>query len=677
MSTDPESLKDGQVKKVKVTDQVKTFVNELNSDIQTAVAERGEWDSRQEVYLKRRFQVRGKQTFPWIGAANFMLPVIDSDINRLKPSYVNLAYAVSPVVLFEPYGPEDIEPARKKEHLFDWRLRTQMDFFKPYNLGIEYMLQYGYTVFKNIWNFKTRKYTDFLDLNDMDQRVVQALFQPEVTDDVLFQVIVEELRPDMTFQENVDEINKNVEKFRQGETMFEFNFIETAENNAQAIACNPKDEIFFPTETTDIQKARFVDYRFWVDKNDLKQAMKDGRYEKFSDDEIDGWLGNASAQFSTLDQVRTLRDGTSMTKNTQNDSAILMHEVCTWYDVDGDGIEERVITTYPDADTSAVLRFIENPYDHGQFPYVVVRREYIDAPIMSSRGIPVIDDDFQTGISTLFNQDINAGVIATTPTVVTRKNSVKNLRSLKYIPGQVVETENGAADYELKQAVNAGQSGRFASMQYLRGWGNERVGNLAGGFSNLINEPGAGGGGKKTATEVDAAGAHETQLQALDLQVFQQQMAEVYYQLDALYDQFGPDEEVILITGEQPVQISRREIQGKFNMVPNGRLDNSNPAMRLRKEMVAFQLLSQNPQAGDINELINFMMNDIDPKMAKRVMYTEEQRMQQAQAQQQSIAQAKQQKKQEAIEGKIIEDNLDIRKEALLVPIQGKQFAEG
>jgi hypothetical protein len=303
--------------------------------------------------------------------------------------------------------------------------------------------------------------------------------------------------------------------------------------------------------------------------------------------------------------------------------------------VDGDGIDERVIITYPDAEPSALLRFIENPYDHGQFPYVVVRRELNDAEIMSSRGIPALDDDFQTGISTLFNQDIDAGTISTTPTVVARRNSIKNLRNLRYVPGQVIETENGAADYNVVQNQNLGQGGRFNNMQYLKAWANDRIGNLSAATSQINNKPGSGPQGQKTATEVSEISSAAGQLQAMDLQVYQQQMQDVYYQIDALYEQFGDDEVTFMITNEKPIHLTRREVQGKFNMVPNGRLDNSNPVLRSNKALAIYDRFSQNPYVKPY-ELTKLTLDELDYKVAKVILKTQEE-MAQEQAQQEQM----------------------------------------
>jgi len=358
----------------------------------------------------------------------------------------------------------------------------------------------------------------------------------------------------------------------------------------------------------------------------------------------------------------------------EHNDLILMHEVCTWKDINDDGIDEKVITTYPDADPSSVLRFIELPYEHEQFPYVVVRREINDAKILSSRGIPALDDDFQSGISTIFNQDIDASTIATTPTVVSRRNSIKNLRNLRYVPGQHVETENGAADYTIVQNQNLGQGNRFASMQYLKSWANDRIGNLTSAFSQNNNPRGGGSGGSKSATESSAIAAAAGQLQAMDLLVWQMQMGEVYYQIDALYDQFGDDEDEIAITNEPPMKITRREVQGKFNMIPNGRIDNSNPVLRANKALALYDRFNGNPFV-EMYQLTKYTLNELDAKTAKLIMKPMEAIQQEQIQQQEAIKKQKQEAIMTQLQLKSLTDHMEIQKESAIYDLELIQAA--
>jgi len=660
----PENLEN--LKEVPVTQDLIDFVVQLDRDIEEEKGYRGDWEGRIDSYTRKRYGIRPKKSFPWVGSANFILPQIDSDINRLKPAYINLAYGVSPIVTFEPFGPEDVVPARKRELLFDWRMRTQVKFFKEYALGVDYMLHAGYKVYRIGWKFETRKYCKYLDLEDLDQQIVEALYMPEMDDGTLAQIIAEEMRPDLSLQENVDEIERVVGEFRKGKTRFDFEFVEKSENRVEVKACNPRDEIFFPVDTCDIQDAMFIDYRFHKSKNSVLRDMESGKYREFKKDELNGWTKSTGESDSQL--IKNIRDGKNSSYRSDSDEVVL-HEVATWYDVNDDGIDERVLITYPEGSPSDILRFIEVPYDHGLFPYAVVRREINDAEIMSSRGIPALDDDFQTGISTIFNQDIDAGTIATTPTVVARKNSVKNLRNLRYVPGQVVETENGAADYTVTQNPNMGQAGRFASMQYLKSWANDRIGNTTAAISQTNNSPGNGAQGSKTAREVSAIESNSGMLQSMDLLVFQNQMVDLYYQIDSLYNQFGDEEETMMITNERSLKVSRREIQGRFNIIPNGRLDNANPALRAQKMLAMLQMFTNDPYIRQ-EPLRKLYLDEYDVRISQQLLKSP-QELQQDAAQQ---LQSQNDQLQTALLMQKGRDNLEIRKEAILAPITGRKY---
>lgn len=664
---DPENLKD--MKEIKLSDDALNFVDKVAKYAVEEKNKRTTWEQRIDGLTKKRYGIRSKKNFPWVGAANFILPQIDTDINRIKPAYINMAFGVAPIVTYQPFGPEDIEPAKKRELLFDWRMRTQVDFFKPYCLGIDYLLNNGFMLFKTGWKFELTYYCKKLNLSDLPQQVLEALYMPEVDDNTLGRIIAEEMLPDTSLQENIDEIVRIIGEFRSGKTEFEFNFVEKSVNTANVIALNPRTDVIFPVDCCDIQDASFIEHRYTMSKSKIKSLMKSGKFKKYSDDEIKGWTGATDYDNSTADYLKSVRDGTTANYFDDEDEIVLC-EVDTWYDVNDDGVDERVRICYPLNNPRQVLYFIENPYDHGQFPYVVVRRELNDAEIISSRGIAQLDDDFQTGISTLFNQDIDAGTISTTPTIVARKNSVKNLNNLRYVPGQVVETENGSADYQVTQNPNLGQSARFANMQYLKAWANDRVGNMQAAISSSNNTPGSTQVGTKTAKEVMAISAMASQNTAMDLLVFQDQMKDLYYQLDSLFYQFGDDYEEMAITGSKPMRVSRQEIQGKFNIVPNGKVNDADPTSRSQQSQALLQMLAGNPYIRQ-DVLIKMFLDNHDVRISQMLLKTPEE-MQQA-AQQQTMAEND--KLKVALNMQKAKNLLEVEKAAMLTPIEGRKYA--
>lgn len=659
MKNHPENLED--INGIEIDGEIREFVSELASDVEEAKSDRSWWENKVDQNRCLRYGIRKPKTKPWPGAANYSLPLIDSDIARQKPSYVNLAYSVSPVVTFVPFGPEDIEAGRNREKVFDWRLRTKVKFFRPYALGIDRMLEQGVTVFKVLWRYETRSFEETIDLEEIDPEVVDTLYDARLTDEDLYDIFQEELRVDLEHDENVEALEKAVEDFRGGATKMDLVLIEVSENRAEVIAVDLREDLVVPQDTIEIDKARFIDYIFPVSINDLKISIRDGKYVEFSDTDIEAWAGK-------------LPEGKNVSSFEDNDDIVWLHETCCWKDINGDGIKERCITTWPDASPEDVLRFIELPFDHGQWPYTDVKRELIDDGFYSSRGLPDLDGDFQRGISTLLNQTIDNGTITNSPQVVYKKNALSNPRNMRYVPGERVEVQTNLRDYELRQSTNVSQPANLQISQYLKGWADQRTGNETAAFSSPQNLQGSGQGGKKTAKEVEAITALGANSKGLDLLIFQDQMARVYHQIDALYDQFGDDEEHILIAGQEPQKVTRQEIQGKFDIVPNGRLDNSTPQLRFQKSFTAFNIFNGDPFIKQ-RELREFVANDLDDNLSRKIMKSE----QEIKAEQQQNAALQEEAENNAIRKQIglkkISDDLDIRKEALSTPITGRRYA--
>lgn len=666
MEKNPENLSELNV--IKVTSEVKTFVNDLSSKITECKSERAWWEQQVDKYTNLRYGIRAKKVHPWPNCANYMIPQIDADIQRFKPSYVNLISS-TPIVTFEPFGPEDIEPAKAKEYLFDWRVKTHIEnFFENYVMGIDLLLTQGAVVYKTTWKYATRMYSKYINLADLDEKVLSALYDARMDDMTLYQIVVEEFMIDVSFEENVKAVEDVVAKFRKGKVEFELDLVEEAYNAPSVIACNIREDITFPVDTTDLNQARFIDYVFTMSKNDIKIAMKDEKYEKYSDDVIDSWSSSAPDIGSSWKQ-RSRDVG-------KEDEMIWLHETCVWYDINNDGIEERCIVTWPHGEPDNVLRFIELPYDHYEWPYTLVKRELNDSGALASRGIPALDEDFQNGISTFFNQVVDNGTITNTPIMKYTRNSLQNPRNLRYVPGQALEINGPTSNVEITQLGNNSQGFLLQAAQYLKSWADMRIGNMTSGLTSPLNMQGAGGLGNKTKKEVDVVESLQQEVHSLDLQVFQRQMVNVYYQIDALYDQYGPEDQVVLITGQRPVKISRKEIQGKYNIVPNGRLDNTNPALRAQKSFMLLRTFLNDPDVRQY-ELKQMFFDDLDVKITKKLLKTREELANEAQLQAQALQNNEMKMKQNAFQARKVSDDLDIRKEVLLTPVTGRKYGPG
>lgn len=687
-SDNPEAL--SKLNSLDITSELSQFANSMLDDIDKEKQKRNWWDSVTDQYINERYGIRNRKDFPWPHCANYVIPLTDADINRLKPSYAGLI-DVFPVVTMEPYGDTNFEALERREIYFDWLLKARMNFFENYMLGIDYLLEQGIVIWKTTWKYSTRTYEETVDLKEIDPHILQALYSAVVTDSMLTQVFIEEFKVDTQHEENVKTVEKAVKQFREGKTEFNLQLLETVDDQPEVTPCSMRYDIVFPVETTDLNNARFIDFRFQMSKNDLKIAMRDEKYKTYPKETIDKWATAWSADQKNRQRIKTVT-------TEPDEDMVWLHETCVWRDINKDGIAERCIMTYPHGDPAQILRFIELPYDHGMWPYVACKRELNDPGYFSSRGIPALDSDFQHGISTSFNQSVDNGTITNTPQIKYKQNSIANIRNVKYVPGERIQITGNMDDYQVTMLGNPSQQYLLQSGQYLKSWANERIGNTSSGLSQINNQVGQGQQGNKTAKEINVSEQIGSASMSLDLQVFQNQMARVYYQIDALDQQFGNQEEMDFVSGGQYMKLTRQETQTKVKYVPTGRLDNSNPELRQSK---AFNLLRMFLNDPDIKQrdLKRMVMDDMDVRIASKLFKTDQEVAQD----QQQAQQAQQQQKQEAMQLalqlkqadsqiKISEigqlDKLDVHKYALeslidvhqaylLEPIEGKKYAPG
>lgn len=652
----PESL--DKINSLPIDFKIKSIVNNIANDIMYEKQKRSWWDSNTDNFINQRYGIREVKNFPWANCANYVIPLIDADINRIKPAYASLI-DVYPIVIFEPYGDTDIEAAENREVYFDWLLKARMNFFNNYMLGLDYILEQGIVIWKITWKYSTRTYTEEVNLSELDPKILQALYDPIVNDDMLRQIFIEEFQVDDEHEDNIKEINRAIKKFREGKSKFKLTLRETKDDQPEVCPRSLRYDIVFPLETTDLNNAKFIDDKFQVSVNDLKIAMRDDKYITYADETVRSWAANYANDSKRRPGQRTVSGTVTSTPDEDN---IWLHETCLWHDIDGDGIKERCICTWPDANPEMVLRFIELPYEHDMWPYVACKREINDPGFFASRGIPALDLDFQLGISTSFNQSVDNGTITNTPQVVMKENSLVNPRNMRYVPGERVVVRSQLSDYETRVLGNGSQPYLFNAAQYLKSWANERIGNVQSGLSQANNMPGAGGGGKKTDDEVNLISQSGSELQSLDLQVFQQQMSMVYFQIDALDNQFGNQEEINFVTNGQAHKMTRQEIQGRFKYVPNGRLDNSNPQLRMSKSFNMLKMFLNDPDIKQ-RELKRIALDDFDIKLARKIFKTDQEKAQESQQAQQQQQQAQQQALQLQLALKSGESNIELQRE--------------
>ena len=101
-------------------------------------------------------------------------------------------------------------------------------------------------------------------------------------------------------------------------------------------------------------------------------------------------------------------------------------------------------------------------------------------------------------------------------------------------------------------------------------------------------------------------------------------MRTTHYQLWSNWVQYGPKKAWVRVDNEEPFEMSREDIQGQYDIVPNGRIYNSNPLMEWQKAESRFVRFNNDPYINQ-EELRRDLLIKDDPRIAKRLMLTVDQ----------------------------------------------------
>lgn len=602
------------------TDWVQSLVTEVNA----AQNDRSTWEVNLARFFKKRYGLRhGTKTSPWPGASNTHIALTDEKIRKLKPNYMNLAFEGTPLVTMFPVNGTPQEAAASAETFMDWLLRFYMDtvpgknYFESMSLVTDWMLEKGFSIAKVIWHFQSRTITKVVDIDALPQQIKDVIEDPDLSDEELGLLLSQQSGLDLTDEEDKDQIEKAVKAFRNGDKFIPLKIEVEIYNGPRVIAVPPKD-IIVPSDTTDVESARFIAHRMWMTMEELQQAELDGKYENTSEVVPGVGPGNASSSsssLSVLENAKANKEGVHLF--LQNSNLAEIWEIYTWFDIDGDGSPEKVVLTI-DANSQTILRLIEFPYDHQKWPFIVYRNELNDDRWYSPRGIPEMLDHYQTIVTNQENAKLDRMTLANSLQFKYRIGSV-NPSQIRFIPGQGIPVQRMD---DLQELPISNLDASFdTEMAKIRGLAEQLIGqpDLSAGSLQKPQE-------RRTAFEVSEVVALGRQVFSYDARLFNNSLQKMYDQIFDLWMQYGPDEVWVGATGSPPFKLTREQILGNFVMTPNGEISLLSRTVEVNQALQQLQI-ALSDQSGAVNQYefwVNYLYK-ADPKMAKKGLNTREQ----------------------------------------------------
>ncbi len=236
--------------------------------------------------------------------------------------------------------------------------------------------------------------------------------------------------------------------------------------------------------------------------------------------------------------------------------------------------------------TNTLMRDIrEVPFEHGLWPFVQVKFEINDGRFYSPRGVPEKIDDLDLEITKRHRNKLN-NMDMMVPTFTYRFGSELNPDTFHFMPGEMYPVVNHDDLQALQVPDRTLADEREENI--LLTWNERYLGgvdiNLA--AQGTLSEA-------RTAREITAI----QQSAALTLgyrgQVLQFGMRQIYRMLWDLWQQWGPEEVWIKVTGEEMVRVTKSEILGDFDIEPVGTVESIDPQVESQRALNRLTVITQ------------------------------------------------------------------------------------
>ena len=386
----------------------------------------------------------GDPAFPFEGASDVRIRLVDRLIREQKALLMHSFKACT----LKVGGTEinDTMSAASATNLMRWLIETKMklELHKEAELTADYMLHYGWSIVQIGWEREAGKRIQPITLMELAQAaqaqqmagadgrmgaMVSAIQDPSKEDyalQLMMAYLPDQAEPDL---------RKVIRELRDtGESSISQPFI--AKNLPVVTALKPYDEVCFPPETSDLQKARVIFRRQYVTEVELRSMAEIAGWKRDFVDDASKTMGN-HYYFNDPNLVPTT---TMLNTNVQRGDNLIEIVWAYYRQLDKDNIPAIYYTVFcPQVGSERYgIQEMLN-YAHNQYPFVELRMETSRRAVTESRGIPELCKTEQEEVKAQHDAIRDRTAIEVLPPV----KVVKRIGALNRIaPGQVLPVTN-------------------------------------------------------------------------------------------------------------------------------------------------------------------------------------------------------------------------------------------
>lgn len=562
------------------------------------------WEDNQVKWHKLRMRIKKTKTFPFPGCSNIRMPTIETKLKKLKSSLVNVLTGVRPIVQAVPNPSGNWETARKVEKYLDHLIMDKIKILPKLVILIDQSLEKGFYLAKPFYRREVTTRVEELSLDDITLEEAIWLFDPVRSLEEIQAAVADKLQVDTSawvLQENAEEVERVTNLILSGEDKVKFTLKDIL-YNAPDVALRSPERVYVPTTTGfDPQTAFYLIDEFYLPLRTIKGYAKDKGWDADAINKIQE-LQDISLNEKEIDIRKDEREGIQRLQSTNE--LVKIQEGYAWYDINGDGVEEKCIITKA-CDFNLILRKITNPFYSGEIPFVKFYYELTDDRWYAHRGLCELMEDIVKEIDIQHMQKIDYGTLVNSPMFAFRAGQVGE-NTTQFLFGQGIPVQGMQSMNDIIQPMHAHNPNVEMSYEreqlLLETKLEELIGQVDSSLHSMINrrQP-------RTATEVAQQAQSMNQVFSLDAELYRDSFAKLINWIWDLDNQYGDDEMRISyfgIDGYEDIRLKREEVQGKYRITLRGNDQNTNPVIKQNKASFvledtyrAYQLNLSSPEA--------------------------------------------------------------------------------
>lgn len=541
----------------------------------------------------------GEQVFPFEGASDVRVRLVDSTVNEIVAMLTTAFERGTLNVSGVDVG--DAQSAAVATELMTWvrenKLKT--DLQREAELLAQYGQQYGWGVAHVAWDQKTGTRMQKITMPEVAQLAQQAAAQNP--NSIIAQIpqlvmnpeteqqaadIITTVLPDMTIRD-ARAFVKGLREEGVGE--YEEEYVQR--NLPVVTALKPFDEVSFPPETIDLQRARCIFRREYFTEVELRAMVANAGWDQEFVDKASvtqgrqSWFNNPNLVTTSLNVSGTVR----------NDHLIeIVHAYArSLSDKGTPAIYYTVICPQLGEELYGKHELLD--YAHGEYPFVEYRRERVRRAICESRGIPELAMTDQDEIKAQHDSIRDRTAFTTLPPIKVKKR----IGMVNKIGPAVQLPVTQGDDYTFMEPPRSNIQEAMVVIQQVE----SRHANYFG-LQHAAVPP-----------------AKAASLMQKEVNNWFGTWSKIFHQVFQLCLQYMPEQEIQRITGEtMPKNIS--EIAGCFDYILKFDVREMNDEYVMKKLQAISQFVIPLDAGGviDRNKLIKAITSAISPDAAKEMV---------------------------------------------------------